>query len=128
MQTHSLCFRLGAQDAVVGIADNITRKPFLGLDDRPLVGKYSRPSYEKILELNPQAVFTYVKSYSDEDFAAKELFFCPGFQQLVDELLRCAESRQLTWYPYSPAILLHGLMKNCVLILEHVSKGVTFML
>jgi iron complex transport system substrate-binding protein len=35
-----------------------------------VVGKYSRPSYEKILELKPQAVLAYEKSYSDEDFAA----------------------------------------------------------
>lgn len=62
---------LGAQEAVVGIADNTVDKTYLGLDDRPVVGKYSKPSYEKILELKPQAVLAYVKSYSDEDFAAK---------------------------------------------------------
>lgn len=62
---------LGAQDAVVGIADNTMDKTYLGLNDRPVVGKYSKPSYEKILELKPQAVLAYVKSYSDEDFSAK---------------------------------------------------------
>ncbi|NMA70175.1 MAG: ABC transporter substrate-binding protein [Desulfitobacterium sp.] len=60
---------LGVQDAVVGVADNIDM-PYLGLEHAEVVGKYSKPSYEKILELKPQAVLCYVKSYSDEDFSA----------------------------------------------------------
>ena len=62
---------LEAQEAIIGIADSLLDEVYLGLDDRELVGKYNRPSYEKILELRPQAVFAYEKSYSDEDFSAK---------------------------------------------------------
>lgn len=53
---------LKGQGKVVGVAEgSIPQKTFLGLQDKPVVGKWDAPSCEKIAELKPQAVIAYGK-------------------------------------------------------------------
>ncbi len=61
-QMHAVC-ALGAEDKIVGVSE------FKGIPDleeklkgKPVVGKWSAPSFEKILELKPEAVITYGRS------------------------------------------------------------------
>lgn len=62
---------LGAQGKVVGVSEpSITQKVFLGMKDKQTVGKWDTPSYEKIAELNPQAVIAYGK-WPGEDLEKK---------------------------------------------------------
>jgi len=57
---------LKAQDAVIGVGDTVQKNPYLGLRDKPVVGKWNEPGYEKIVELKPQAVITYSKTPGEE--------------------------------------------------------------
>ncbi|MGO0122969.1 ABC transporter substrate-binding protein [Desulfothermobacter acidiphilus] len=52
---------LKVQDVIVGVGDTVQQNPYLGLQDKPVVGKWNNPSMEKIVELKPQAVITYGK-------------------------------------------------------------------
>jgi len=62
---------LGAQGKVVGVSEpSITQKAFLGIKDKQTVGKWDTPSYEKIAELNPQAVIAFGK-WPGEDLEKK---------------------------------------------------------
>lgn len=53
-------------EAIVGVSDNVQNVPFLGLKNKPLVGKWTEPNVEKIAELKPEAVLTYGKYPSKE--------------------------------------------------------------
>ncbi|SMB91222.1 iron complex transport system substrate-binding protein [Thermanaeromonas toyohensis ToBE] len=53
-------------EAIVGVSDNVQNMPFLGLKNKPLVGKWTQPNVEKIAELKPEAVLTYGKYPSKE--------------------------------------------------------------
>lgn len=57
---------LKAQDAVIGVGDTVQKNPYLGLQDKPVVGKWNEPSYEKIVEFKPQAVITYSKTPGED--------------------------------------------------------------
>ncbi len=57
---------LKAQDAVIGVGDTVQKNPYLGLQDKTVVGKWNEPSYEKIVELKPQVVIAYSKSPGEE--------------------------------------------------------------
>ncbi|MEW6425607.1 MAG: ABC transporter substrate-binding protein [Bacillota bacterium] len=52
---------IGVRDAIIGISDTVQQNPYLGLQDKPVVGKWDNPSVEKIVELKPQVVLTYSK-------------------------------------------------------------------
>lgn len=52
---------LKVQGTIVGVGDTVQQNPYLGLQDRPVVGKWNNPSMEKIIELKPQVVITYGK-------------------------------------------------------------------
>ncbi|KUK31316.1 MAG: Periplasmic binding protein [Thermoanaerobacterales bacterium 50_218] len=49
------------EDVIVGVSVTVQEHPYLGLQDKPSVGKCFEPNLEKIVELRPQAVFTYGK-------------------------------------------------------------------
>lgn len=50
-----------SKDAIVGVGDSVREHPYLGLGDKPSVGKCFTPNLEKIVQLKPQAVLTYGK-------------------------------------------------------------------
>jgi iron complex transport system substrate-binding protein len=54
---------LNATDVVVGVGDVVAQRPELygELSNRTNVGKWSSPDYEKIIELKPELVLSYVK-------------------------------------------------------------------
>lgn len=62
---------LKIQDKIIGVSDSVQRHPYLGLQDKDLVGKYSEPSLEKIVELKPQVVITYGSISSGTELAEK---------------------------------------------------------
>ncbi|HOB29523.1 MAG TPA: ABC transporter substrate-binding protein [Bacillota bacterium] len=62
---------LKIQDKVIGVSDSVQGHPYLGLQDKDLVGKYSEPSLEKIVELNPQVVITYGSLTAGAELAEK---------------------------------------------------------
>ncbi|MGQ9812059.1 MAG: ABC transporter substrate-binding protein [Dissulfurimicrobium sp.] len=52
---------LGAQDLVVGVSDSVKDDPvfFREFQDRPLVGRWMEPNYEKIVSLKPDVCLAY---------------------------------------------------------------------
>lgn len=53
---------VGAQDKVVGISKHVLEKPYMKVyQDKENIGSLFHPSYEKIVELDPQVVLAYVK-------------------------------------------------------------------
>ncbi|MBC7342066.1 MAG: ABC transporter substrate-binding protein [Clostridia bacterium] len=52
---------LKVQETIVGVGDTVQQNPYLGLQDKPVVGKWNNPSLEKIVELKPQVVITFGK-------------------------------------------------------------------
>lgn len=61
-QMHAVC-ALGAGDQIVGLSE-VKGIPDLEekLSEKPSIGKWSAPSFEKILELKPDAIITYGRS------------------------------------------------------------------
>ncbi|KYH32928.1 vitamin B12-binding protein precursor [Moorella mulderi DSM 14980] len=53
-------------EVIVGVSDTAQNVPFLGLKEKPCVGKWTEPNVEKIAELKPEAVLTYGKYPSKE--------------------------------------------------------------
>ncbi len=45
-----------AQDKVIGVDESVCTHPYLGMQNKESIGESTQPSYEKIVELNPQAV------------------------------------------------------------------------
>ena len=61
---------LKVQDTVVGVSETVKKDPYLGMEDKELIGKWDKPSYEKIVELKPQVVISYSK-WPGEELAEK---------------------------------------------------------
>lgn len=57
-------------ETIVGVSDTVQENPYLGLDSKPCVGKWTIPDVEKIAELKPQAVLTFGK-FPSEDIRSK---------------------------------------------------------
>jgi iron complex transport system substrate-binding protein len=58
-------------DFIIGVSDSTSSySPYLGLDNKPSVGGAFNPSFEKIVELKPQAVIAYGK-YPDKTLEEK---------------------------------------------------------
>lgn len=62
---------LGVQDKVVGVSDTVQKDPFLGMQDKEVVGTWSEPNFEKIVEMDPQLVISYASSGAGEEVAEK---------------------------------------------------------
>jgi iron complex transport system substrate-binding protein len=56
---------LKVHDTVIGVVDTIHDHPYLGMQDKDLVGTTNQPSFEKIVELKPQVVITYASGGSE---------------------------------------------------------------
>ncbi|RKY63533.1 MAG: hypothetical protein DRQ08_09455 [Candidatus Latescibacterota bacterium] len=51
---------LGGEEAIVGVSEFVAESEFLRkLGDRPSVGRWNSPSYERIVELEPEVVIAY---------------------------------------------------------------------
>ncbi|MDD2283374.1 MAG: ABC transporter substrate-binding protein [Syntrophaceticus sp.] len=62
---------LGVQDKVVGVSDTVQKDPFIGMQDKEVVGTWSEPNFEKIVEVEPQVVISYASSGAGEEVAEK---------------------------------------------------------
>jgi iron complex transport system substrate-binding protein len=61
---------LGAEDRIIGISEfMVTVYPYLWpeLQDRPTIGSWVQPDYEKVVDVEPQALFTLVGSPADAE-------------------------------------------------------------
>ena len=51
---------LGGEESIVGVSESIAESELLRkLGDRPSVGRWNSPSYERIVELEPEVVIAY---------------------------------------------------------------------
>jgi iron complex transport system substrate-binding protein len=62
---------LKVQDKVIGVAEDVHKYPYLGMQDKESVGKWNQPNYEKIVELKPQVVITYGSSSPGPELVEK---------------------------------------------------------
>jgi len=64
---------LGAEDRIVGVSEELKKKKafFPVISGKPSVGKWNEPNTERILELNADAVFTYVRWPGEEKLEDK---------------------------------------------------------
>ena len=62
---------LRVQDKIIGVTESAQKNPYLGMQDKEIVGTMSQPSYEKIVELRPQVVIAFGTAGAGQEVAEK---------------------------------------------------------
>lgn len=62
---------LKVEEKIVGAPDTVINHAYLGMEDIESVGKWNQPSFEKMVELEPQVVISYASSSPGEEVIEK---------------------------------------------------------